>query len=725
MTEIYIFYILFSLPILAYALKLLILHLLQWKRLVNYTAQIDKLPVSSIVFWIALAAGLGIYNELMIIRLHSSYFHLFAHFKNLSLLSCFLGLGVGYLLGNRSPLLAPMLMPFLAFEIITLHVLRFSPLQEFLQNPISEQLILGMNGSFDVIRNLLIIYPFIITVFFFNALCFIPLGQLISRLMMRRPALVAYSWNLLGSLAGILIFSLISYLWAPPIVWVVVSTIGIFMFVRRDKIFVSIALVSMIIMVFFLTLPPMSYDSEIYSPYQKLTVLKEPHSYPVIGTNNVYYQRVLDLRENNIQNNPELKKWSDYYGLPYLFKESPQHVLIVGSGTGNDVASALRHSAGTVDAVEIDPAILWLGKTLNLEKPYQAPNVRIHLNDARAFIRQTQERYDLIVYGLLDSHTLLSNKSGGIRLDSYVYTVEGLRDARKKLKDDGIICLTFSIMQPELARKIFLMLEDAFDGQKPFVYQAVYDGGYAFIAGNDLSQKPPSDFSTLEDITSQVDDTEIKADQSTDDWPFLYMPVKKYPWTYMIIITLLLVFSVVFIRMLAPGTVNEFSLPCFFLGAGFMLVETKGITELALVYGSTWIVISIVITCILIMAFLANLLAMRNLRFSPAVTYGCLFLTLIFGYFLTFLSMENLPFWITQMIIPVALTLPLFFSGLAFSLELKKSTPIAIALSSNLLGAMFGGLLEYNSMYFGFRFLYILAIVMYVLAFVGTNRNRL
>jgi hypothetical protein len=76
------------------------------------------------------------------------------------------------------------------------------------------------------------------------------------------------------------------------------------------------------------------------------------------------------------------------------------------------------------------------------------------------------------------------------------------------------------------------------------------------------------------------------------------------------------------------------------------------------------------------------------------------------------------------MILTGILTLPLFFSGFAFSTELKKAPSVAVALSSNLLGAMLGGFLEYNSMYFGFRSLYLLAGAMYLLAFLGSIRLR-
>ena len=155
-----------------------------------------------------------------------------------------------------------------------------------------------------------------------------------------------------------------------------------------------------------------------------------------------------------------------------------------------------------------------------------------------------------------------------------------------------------------------------------------------------------------------------------------------------------------------------------------MLVETKGITELALVYGSTWIVTSIVIVSILFMAFLANLLVMKKGSPPPLITYGLLFASLLLGLGSTFLKQFNLSPSLGQIIMPVVLTFPLFFSGFAFSAELKKADSVAVALSSNLLGAMLGGFIEYNSMYFGFRSLYVFALIMYGFAFLGSIRAK-
>jgi hypothetical protein len=75
-------------------------------------------------------------------------------------------------------------------------------------------------------------------------------------------------------------------------------------------------------------------------------------------------------------------------------------------------------------------------------------------------------------------------------------------------------------------------------------------------------------------------------------------------------------------------------------------------------------------------------------------------------------------------LVPLILTFPVFFSGLAFSKELISYGSTANALSCNILGAIVGGLLEYNSMYFGFKFLYLLAILFYFFAYMSSNKSN-
>lgn len=695
---------------------------LVYRQLEKHTEAIDAIPISHIGLWIALAAGLGMYTELMIIRLHASSFQLFAYFKNVSLLSCFLGLGIGYTMGARRPLTTPLVLPLLALQIAFMHLLRFSRVAYLLHNPISEQLTLGMK-QVGGIGHLAAVYGFLSMVFVFNALTFIPLGHLTVRLMMRQRKLISYSWNLVGSLLGILLFSFISFIWAPPSIWILLLTLGLVAFLRNHvKSLLPSALAALILLAFLsVSLIPNQFD--VHSPYQILTLAVSRSDFHVLKVNNVYYQRILDLRSENVQTKEYLQKWSDNYALPYYFKPEPEQVLIVGSGTGNDVAAAIRQGAGRIDAVEIDPAILEFGKSLHPESPYQSDKVNAVINDARAFIRHTDKRYDLIVYGLLDSHTLLSGKSG-VRLDSFVYTVEAFREARAKLKEDGVLSISFSLIRPELGRKLYLMLQEAFDGQGPVAYRTGYDEGYTFLIGEKLtehaSELPPG----FREVTAEFANDEIRADKSTDDWPFFYMPVRKYPVSYIVMILALLAISLAFVFQFMPGARSSFSASCFFLGAGFMLIETKGITELALVYGSTWIVTSVVITAILIMAFLSNWLVIKIGAPRPLITYGFLLASLLAGLSLSSANLSAFPTWLGQAIMTITLTLPLLFSGFAFSVELGKSGSVAEALSSNLLGAMLGGFLEYNSMYFGFRALYFIALAMYVFAFFGVIRAK-
>ena len=175
-----------------------------------------------------------------------------------------------------------------------------------------------------------------------------------------------------------------------------------------------------------------------WSPYQKLTIRpiragNEIISYEM-NTNGNWYQHLLNLSPGFVSNHPELFKevgadWNAY-NLPYHFYSRPPSVLVLGAGTGNDVAAALRNGAGRVVAVEIDPLILKLGRELHFERPYDSPRVNTVLDDARSYLQDSNEKFDLIVFSLLDSHTTSSHFTN-IRIDNYVYTLEALRSAKR------------------------------------------------------------------------------------------------------------------------------------------------------------------------------------------------------------------------------------------------------------------------------------------------------
>jgi hypothetical protein len=84
------------------------------------------------------------------------------------------------------------------------------------------------------------------------------------------------------------------------------------------------------------------------------------------------------------------------------------------------------------------------------------------------------------------------------------------------------------------------------------------------------------------------------------------MPRRIYPVSYLVMVFQVLFISVLIAANFFAETPRFSQLSFFFLGVGFMLIETKGITEMGLTFGNTWQVIGVVIAGILTMAFLGN-----------------------------------------------------------------------------------------------------------------------
>jgi len=684
-----------------------------------------KLKDKNLYYLIALAACLCLFHELAMIRIHSSYFQIFAYFKNLSLISCFLGLGVGYSLSKRKIFSLGWVMPITTLQILFMYLLKDTPITLFFQNPISEQWNIGQSvarGFFHVG----IIYAFIVIVFLINAICFVPLGHLVARLMYQTNPLQAYSYDLIGSIIGVVIFSILSFLWTGPVIWLTFSFLILSVFLIKNKKDFFVTVVSFFILVFFLNVFEKTNTADYHSPYQNVSVqyFNNNHAPMQIKSNNIWLQVPLNLSDEFYIK--KSKSWYDLYSLPYKIKNfKSKQTLIVGSGVGNDVAASLRDSSAKIDAVEIDPLVADLGIKFHPEKPYLNDQVNLTINDARNFIKETKKKYDLIIYSVLDSHANLSGK-GGVRLDSYVYTVESFFEAKQKLNQNGIIFLSFAVSTKEMGVKIYKMLNESFKSNQPLVLtrkdpNKFEENIYVFIVSDnevDLNLLGTSfKFTNL-----FLPDSSIKnVDVSTDDWPFFYMSYRVYPLSYMLLISFIFVVSFVFIKKHTGINLSKFSFTSFFLGVGFMLMETKGITELAKIYGSTWVVVSIVIISVLFMAYIANLLVIKKFKISNNQIYFFLLLSILVSLGITFVNYYNYPTYLLKIFVPIILTLPVLFSGLAFSRELIKSGSTANTLSCNILGALVGGLLEYNSMYFGFKFLYLLAFVSYLMAYLSFN----
>jgi len=678
---------------------------------------LDDLPARHVPLAIAVSAGVSLFLELAVIRWHGTEWEVFAFYKNFSLLACFLGLGLGYALARHTRIPAAVVLPVLAFEVAYLLALRHGVPPDWLESlrvtPIVEQLNMGV-GVARGVPHYVAIYGLLTVVLLTTALAFVPLGQLCGRLLDRLPQLQAYGWNLVGSLAGVALMFVASYLWTPPLVWFALASLALVWLQSFGRRALLVGLASSVLLFVALGWPVTPGWERIYSPYQLLERGPGPRGLSLIRAAGNYFQRVHDLSGEAQAAFPERQIVARYYEMPYRLRPGAQRVAVVGAGTGNDVAAALRTGAPRVDAIEIDPAILRLGMLYHPEHPYADPRVTAVVDDARTFLRSTANTYDLIVYGLLDSHTLLSHSSS-VRLDSYVYTVEALREARARLEPGGVLSLSFAVLSDELGRKIYLMMQQAFDGHPPVSIDARYETAVVFAQSKegDLRLDPALLAGTgFEERSARYANPALRADVSTDDWPFFYMPQRVYPRSYLWAVGLLLALALLLYSGFIGGLPRRDTLPFFFLGAGFMLVETKGITELGLAFGNTWQVIGIVIGAILVMAWLGNWIVGRRPISRPWVPWLLLLASLGLG--LVFVRTGGIGStaagrWTAVLL----LTCPLFFSGIVFSTLLSRTPEASSALGMNLLGAMVGGVLEYNAMYFGFQSLYWLAAALY------------
>jgi spermidine synthase len=677
---------------------------------------LDTLNVKYVDAAILFSAALSLFLELCIIRWQSSVLPFFAFYKNFSLLACFVGLGLGYALAARDRIPLVIVLPLLAWQFSFMTIVRYGLDIDLNTIPFREQLTMGF--GLGNLSQILLLYGLLAIVFLITALTFMPVGQLCGRLMERRTKLRAYGLNLLGSLLGVVVMLAASFLWTPPLAWFALCFLAILLFTLKTPSVMTVGLSFTVICTIVLAWPVNPLWNRIYSPYQLLEIGRsEDTGLTLIKAAGHYYQNIYDFSD------ARSTRWSKvrgYYDFPYKTHPILANVAIVGAGTGNDVAAALRSGAQHVEAIEIDPAIQLTGKSSHPENPYGDARVHAVVNDARSFLRTTEQTFDLVVYGMLDSHTLLSQGSS-VRLDSFVYTVEGLREARTRLKPDGVLSLSFSVLSDALGRKIYLMLQQAFDGRPPICVEADVNGSIIFLESNDEKWALPPQLvegAGFVDKTAYYAEPSLHADVSTDDWPFFYMPQRIYPVSYLIMVFQILALSLLIAANFFPERPKLSHLSFFFLGAGFMLIETKGITEMGLTFGNTWQVIGIVIAGILTMAFLGNCAVQWLDIRRPLVPYLLLFAALCVGWYVARAGgFASTP--LGRLETSIALTLPLLFSGIVFSALLSSKGQVSGMLAMNLLGAVCGGLLEYNSMYFGFRSLYLIAIACYLLAFVS------
>jgi hypothetical protein len=210
----------------------------------------------------------------------------------------------------------------------------------------------------------------------------------------------------------------------------------------------------------------------------------------------------------------------------------------------------------------------------------------------------------------------------------------------------------------------------------------------------------------------------------TDDWPYLYLEHKNIPTIYLVVISILAAISLGVVLLSSPLKYHNLNPLFFFLGCGFLLLETKSITTFSLLFGSTWQVNAVVFVAILSIATIVNLLVLRSSRLNPNRLFAGLFISILVLYFLPVAPLLQLPGMIKILLAGALVALPMFFSSMVFALTIRGIGNVGAAMGSNLLGAVVGGFCEYSSMLWGLNSLYILAFCFYLAALVSWNLSR-
>ncbi|HEV3410339.1 MAG TPA: hypothetical protein VG095_08595, partial [Chthoniobacterales bacterium] len=181
--------------------------------------------------------------------------------------------------------------------------------------------------------------------------------------------------------------------------------------------------------------------------------------------------------------------------------------------------------------------------------------------------------------------------------------------------------------------------------------------------------------------------------------------------------------SLAAICWIAPRqTIARFDWHMFFLGAAFALLEVKALTTFALLFGSTWIVNSLVFFAILSSVLLAVLVnarfKVRRIWIFYALLFGMLALNLIIRP--EALIFENV--LLRYAVASLLIFAPVFLANVIFSNSFRDTTMADVAFASNLLGIMCGGMLEYFSMLLGYQKLLWFVIAFYAVALLLRQR---
>jgi hypothetical protein len=642
------------------------------------------------------ASFLMLFVELALIRWVTANNVYVTRATNFVLLASFLGIGIGFLNARTkrdylrwTPVALLALVGFvLAFPVILVTLSGPHPLQ-------------GLQGTPALPQPVSLGVIFVLTTAVMAGL-----GQGVARIFVRFRPLPAYRLDIAGSIAGIAVFSGLAFLDLPPAGWGVIAGCGLVVLLAPRVRWWQVGAVAAIITLLVLesVLP-----QQRWSPYNKLAVFQTTGKNAAlnVSANNIPYQAARSLAAMHAQ--------KPFYFYPYrhVTRAALNNVLIIGSGTGNDAAVALAEGARHVDAVEIDPVLPQIGRA-HPDHPYQNPRLTLHIADGREYLQNTNKKYNLIVFALPDSLSALAGQSA-LRLESYLLTEQSLAAARSRLAPGGTFAM-YNYYAPFLFDRYATTLYD--------VYQRTPCAEVGPpLGGRRLSVLTIRATGPVPNCASYWHGTKVAP--ATDDHPFPYLPNATLPGSYLLMLGLILLGSVLLVRV-GGGKFSRMRgyLDLAFMGAAFLLLETKNVVQFALLFGSTWFVNALVFAGVLVAVYLAVETASRVRLPRPSVLYAALIAALVLAWVVPQAALLDLPMAVRFLAASALAFAPVFLANLVFAQRFSDVETSSTAFAANLLGAMVGGTLEYIALITGYRFILILIGLLYGAAFVTGLRSK-
>lgn len=715
------------------------------------TARMSKVRLSEKqqLFWVF---TLATFTALTLVRLLTSELHFLSYFQSLLWAAHLLGLGVGCLnaLVGRARVRMSDWFWIFGTIVVLLAAIQFTRLRDLAA--LKDGTLVDFCPQYltgDLQQEAAVVAGIVIALFLVVG-CFVSLGLLAGSLVARTSVLDSLGIYFLAGVLAWVIYSLTLAFSAPAAVLVCMVAVGYLLssgMVIKNWIIAGVALCCSLSFETFVEPNAVISERKSHGAYFKSFWAPEYHvqTYPLVDKDDVlgfavtanhsFCQMVTNLQASEssitrlVLKHNELNGYSNqFFAIPYFAAKEPKSVLILGAGAGNEVRQALSAGAVKVDAVD---GRGWLFKLAELEHQMalSSPKVRRFIMDPRLFLKSSHEKYDLIVFGLLDGPPVYSPYSV-LSPDSFVYTVESFADAREHLNPNGYIALAIKPVEGWYVHRAINDLRLVFGGvsavvKQPFRYYIFASLTPSQSLGEYLRKSiDPKLIASQEEILLKVK----SGLTCLDDWPFEFILFRGLARPYLLALVLFMAIAwlqigrLMNVRTTQPLTGQEGENKqqvidgkgmCVLLSASaYMLCSVKATTTLAFNFGATWQVAVATGIALFLTGAASYWLSCLKIKLPVWILWPLILALLGFDYLFNYAAIESIPSSTAKVLLGGFLPLALPFGiGVALFRVAERLSDARVSLALIWFGLTLGAVFSYGCFFIGIAGLNVIALV--------------